>query len=122
MYFSYVALSSSFKETDMQAKFEEIFFGTFTLRSLFYLSSSLESDTFENFYVGSTCIDIIKVVNHCFSLWFQLERCPLRPRRLLTAELEGDSLEHLPCFFIFLLLSFWCHKNSFLVYHVRRST
>lgn len=93
MYFSYVALSSSFKEIHMQAKFEEIFFGTFTLRNLFNLSSSLESRAFESFYVGSTCIDIIKVVNHCFSFWSELEHCPLRPRRLLTAEVEDDSLE-----------------------------
>lgn len=68
---------------------------------------------FESFYVGSTYIDIIKVVNHCFSFWSELECCPLRPCRLLTAELEGDSLEHLSYFFIFLLLSLQCLKKIF---------
>lgn len=28
------------------------------------------------FYVGSTYIDFIKVVNHCFSFWSELECCP----------------------------------------------
>lgn len=37
------------------------------------------------FYVSSTYIDFIKVVNHCFSFWSELECCPnCRARRWLS--------------------------------------
>ena len=89
------------------------FFWSFHSEKLIQPFQQLRKPCF--FYVGSTCIDIIKVVNHCFSFWSELEHCPLRPCRLLTAELGGGSLEHLSYFFIFLVLSLQCLKKSFSI-------
>lgn len=81
---------------------KKFFFWAFTLRNLFNLSSSLESHAFESFFnAGSTYIDFIKVVNHCFSFWSELECCPnCRPRRLLSWS------------FILLLSLFFCCLTS----------
>lgn len=84
------------------------FFWSFHAEKLIQPFQQLRKPCFWKFlYVGSTYIDFIKVVNHCFSFWSELECCPnCRARRCLSWT-----------FFLFLSLLFCCltsvSKNLF---------
>lgn len=85
MYFSYVALSSSFKEICIQAKIEENFFELSHWETYSTFQQLRKLCFWKFFYVGSTYIDFIRVVKHCCTFWSELKCCPnCRARRQLS--------------------------------------
>lgn len=92
------------------------FFWSFHTEKLFQPFQQLRKPWFwKFFYVGSTYIDFIKVVNHCFSFWSELECCPnCRARRRLSWT-----------FILFLSLFFCCltsvSKKPFFWHNVSTS-